>query len=193
MDQDDIASELWIHIFENMPQFESLEDNEIKALASTILKNKSISLYRKHSSKTKKSVSFVVTTQDDVELSLENILSLEMINLGLKIFDRGLHHLNQCEILEYKELVSVIEKWANNQDKLAKKLVLEILNPSEDTLVKWRGLVEKFSIYRSYEYIPYCSFTRILGISRPKIIKVMKALRAYLESVYQEDFAAILQ
>ena len=188
---EDIESELWLHIFENMPYFETLRDTEIKALASIILKNKAISLYRKHCSRTRGVISYEIE-HDSVKGTLDSILSLELAYLGLNIFDRGLHQLTQESVFEYKELVSVIDKWSKSQDKLSQKLIKEILNPSKETIIKWNELVKKFPIYRSYEYIPYCSYTRLIGISRPKIIKTMKALKVHLKSIYSEDFAMML-
>lgn len=186
--EEDIESQLWVHVFENMPKFDNLEESDIRSLASTILINKARSLYRRHRTVLKYTVDI---PSESASGSVDDIAVAEAGMLGMKIFGKGRHMYDQHSSIEYKELMEVIKSWTSHQDAITQRLVSEMINPSNSTLDKWYEMVEKHPVYKTYGYIPPCSYHKILGISRPKIIKVMKALRQHLESVYLGNVEAI--
>jgi hypothetical protein len=183
-EMEDIESQLWLHVFEQMPKFDNLSEGEIKALANTMLTNKAISIYRKHRTVMKHSIP--ISDEED-RVRIDSILCNEIGMIGMRIFDIGIHEYGQQTVLECKELYRIIEEWGESQDYLTRKLVTEMISPSDETLKKWEDMVTKHPVYKTYGYVPPCSYHKILGISRPKILKIMKSLRDYLFSVYESD------
>jgi hypothetical protein len=91
---------------------------------------------------------------------------------------------DSVDINEFKDICM---DWIEDEDQETQLLIKEIINPSLESQEKWEEMCAKHPYLKHFNTIPPLSYSEILGISKFKIMKIMKKLRSYVVDIYDVD------
>lgn len=187
---EDIEQELWMKLMQVIPTLETIPPEELFAFASTVLNNHIRDLIRK--SKTRAHLNHKLRLGNVTSINEGSVDSLSDFDFE----DMVIHELEELhgamiertspvpytpeDYVLRKQLEDEILGWANTQEPKTRRFLNEFVRPSDETLDVWDQMVDSNPHYKTYDHIPPGSFAKIHGLSRVKIVRVMKRLRNHL-------------
>lgn len=189
-DKYEVEQSLYAKLCFIWPLVQDLPRNEVFKFVKTTLNNHTIDIIRKSKTQSKFNVTLKFGGEnssgsqdsselgDDYDLEDAVIYSLES-NFGSKL-DQFMYSDTTENMLLYKDLKSHLIEWSKSQDEKTKQFIEEFVCPSEETMEIWSYMVDKNPVYKTYDWIPAYAYTKIIGISRSKIYRIMKKMREYL-------------
>ena len=180
---EDIEQECWIKLVEVKPELDKVKPEEVTKFAHVIIKNHVASIVSK--SKVRAHLNHKLQCSISSPLDGEDAPSMEeLADRQILKLDRYIpqHRLSAFEITAYRKLVGELLAWSNGQTGTARKLVKEMVAPSDETLGRWYEMTKRHPVYKTFETIPPSSFSEIFGCSKLTIFRTMEKLRRHLES-----------
>ncbi len=180
-DSDDIKQELCAKLIEALPKLTKVSPKQIKVVVYTVLRNEIRDIQRKSVTRAHLNCKLQVDADGDGEIQTwEDAADKAIISLQQFLPEP---FVSQEDNTSYVMLAAHMTDWAELKGGKTALLINEILNPSDNTLKKWKEMVEHFPTYKKFEQIPPASFAKILGISKICIHNIMVDLRKHLENV----------
>lgn len=182
--QEDIEQECWLKLWEVMPHLQEVSTTEVLFMASTILSNHVTDVIRKSRTRSHINCRF----EPPMEIDIEDAIANQLYEFSTTVPQ---HLLPADEVCEFRQLVDDIREWAVSKGDPTKKLAIELVDPSDETLQAWSEVNES-DRYKNAEILPPATLGKILDMSKPSVCKIMQEMKFYLQTIgYQPDSIAV--
>jgi hypothetical protein len=192
---EDVEQECWLKIVENMPRVQQIPPKEVDQFVFVMLRNHVSSMKNASMRRANLNIHLRYEEEDLPELddndplTIDDIMDRAIVSLDASIPE---HRMSQEQVYSYQELVKRLLLWSNGKTGKAPQFVKEMVDPSEETLKTWNGMVEKHPYLKSFHSIPPASFAKIIGCSKTTIARIISDLREYLDD-FEYEHNTVLQ
>lgn len=188
---EDLEQECWLKLVEVLPDLRYVNVKELRSMVYTILDRHMIGMVRKQRTRhlinqkmpmrSERSM-YGLHGQHFAEQQFADQAMYKALEDTITDIDGVIpeHFLSQEQIFAYKELVQELVSWSQSKNALTKRLVKEMVDPSDKTLRTWHDMVEKYPHYKAFQQIPPISFAQIFGVNKLRIFRIVKEMRAHL-------------